>query len=252
MGIKNTNIVYTPINALSFKITGYTESLEVIIKDDKIVALHDATGPLINLGMTVDVSKIKYKVNLIQEETTPKRSYLLSVAKRARACVYILPMLGESKSHFLWDTLLLNVFIGYEDERDVICVLFRFSSSSTFLKLEQALQQFSMFKKKIDVDPYHVMFIFDVPKTHKRNYNKLKQGKYSEMSLKYKERILQFHGVSETSQIGQVLSKSPARRKVLEEYLNVKIEEDSELLTPIDFEEDIFKPEVYKVQKSLI
>jgi hypothetical protein len=86
----------------------------------------------------------------------------------------------------------------------------------------------------------------------KRNYNKLKQGKYSEMSLKYKERILQFHGVSETSQIGQVLSKSPARRKVLEEYLNVKIDEDSELLTPIDFEEDIFKPEVYKVQKSLI
>jgi len=251
MGIRVKELVYDIIDALSFRISGGTKLLEEHKADNKITALEGEDGLYLNTGLTIKVQKFKYIVNHIEAKTNNNvLSYILSTDKRNKVSLYILPMLGEKKSMFFWDTLLMNAFIGYDEERDVICTLFRFSGDPLFLKFEQAVQQFSYYKGKVDVDSYHVMFVFDVPPQHKRSWNKLKKGQYSELSIKYKERILNFHGLTRNSSVGQVLYKSPKRRKFLEKLLNSAIEEDSELLTAIDFEKDIFKPKIYEFNKN--
>jgi len=251
MGIKVKELVYSIIDALSFRISGGTKLLEEHKADNKITALEGENGLYINTGLTLKVQKFKYIINHIEAKVNNNiLTYVLSTDKRNKVSIYILPMLAEKKSMFFWDTLLMNAFVGYDNVRDVICVLFRFSGDPLFLKFEQAVASFSYYKGKVDVDPYHVMFVFDVPKQHKRSWNKLKQGKYSELSMKYKERILNYHGLTKYSAVGQVLYKSPKRRRFLENMLNASIDENSELLTAIDFENDIFKPEVYEFNKS--
>jgi len=251
MGIEIKTLVYTIIDALSFRISGGTKKLIEHKADSKITALEGDEGLYLQTGLTVRVKKSKYLVNNIEaRENNNILTYVLSTDKRNKISTYILPMLGEKKAMFFWDTLFMNAFIGYKDERNVICLLFRFSGDPLFLKFEKAVKQFSYYKEMIDFDTYHVLFVFNVPKEHMRNWNKLKKGKYSELSIKYKDRILSFHGMPRNSSIGQVLYKSSKRREFLETYLNADIEQDSELLTAIDFEKDIFDPSVYEFNKN--
>tara|TARA_R100000742_G_C4242598_1_gene62037 strand:- start:8 stop:772 length:765 start_codon:yes stop_codon:yes gene_type:complete len=251
MGIKVKELVYSIIDALSFRISGGTKTLTPHKVDKEITALEGEDGLHLNTGMTLKVQKFKYIINKIEARRNNNvLSYVCSTDKRNKISFYILPMLAERRNMFFWDTLLMNAFVGYADVRDVICVLFRFSGDPLFLKFEQAVTQFSNYKGKVDVDSYHVMFVFDVPSQHKRSWNKLKLGKYSELSRKYKERILDFHGMTKHSSIGQVLYKSAKRRKYLEDLLNAPIDENSELLTAIDFDNDVFDPKVYEFNKS--
>ena len=75
----------------------------------------------------------------------------------------------------------MNAFTGVEDKKDCIVLLYKFSMDPLFLKFEKALKKFRSFSERVDVDPYHVLFIFNIPKEHIKNYKKLKKGKYSEM-----------------------------------------------------------------------
>jgi len=253
MGIRIKSLVYTIIDALSFRISGGTKNLEEHHMDGKIEALEGDDGLYLHTGLTIKIKNFKYIINNIESrENNNILTYVLSTAKRNKISTYILPMIAEKKSMLFWDSLLMNSFIGYDDERDVICVLFRFSGDPLFLKFEKAVKQFSYYKDKVDVDSYHVMFVFDVPAEHKRSWNKLKKGKYSELSIKYKDRILDFHSMPRNSAIGQVLYKSPKRRQFLEDYLGADIEQNSELLTAIDFENDIFEPKIYEFNKSTL
>ena len=67
MAVKCTELLYTPVDALSFRITGGTQLLTTQRKNNIITSLDSDNGPLFSLGMTVEIKKRKYKVNIIEE-----------------------------------------------------------------------------------------------------------------------------------------------------------------------------------------
>ena len=253
MAIKCKELTYTPANALTVRISGGTSSIIPHKVGDKIVSLEGPEKINIFVGFTTEVNKFKYKINIITKVVKDDILYYdLSTAKRTKSSTFILPMLGGERRLFFWNKLFMNAFVGIEDKKDCIVLLYKFSMDSLFLKFEKALQKFRSFSEKIDIDPYHVIFIFDIPEEHRKNYNKLKKGKYSEMEDEYKFHILEFHGFDMSNQVAHVLWKSEKRREAMETKLDAEIDTNSELLTPIDFNKEIYDLETYEIKKQLI
>ena len=90
-----------------------------------------------------------------------------------------------------------------------------------------------------------------MPKNHKRNYKLFKNGKYSKFSKTYKIDILDFHDLEMSSEIGQILFQDDKRKKVMEEKLGVILEDNSELLSIINKDEEIFNIEKYELNKLI-
>jgi|TARA_Y100000310_G_scaffold345652_1_gene467749 hypothetical protein len=250
MAVKCDQLTYTPINALTFRISGGTKVLVPHKLENRIYSLEGPDGLNLSVGLTIPIKGVRYKINLIEEkEIKGVITYELSVAKRTKSSIYILPMLGGNRNLFLWNKLLVNVFIATEENNKCIALLYRFSADPLFLKFEKALCKFKNFISKIDVDSYHVLFIFDVPKNHKNNYEVFINGKYSELQKLYKLNILEFHDQDISSQMGQILFKSEKRKQLLERLLDVNLPKNSELYSIINIEEETFNPEVYNCKK---
>ena len=252
MAVKCENLIYTPIDALSFRISGDTHALIPNIKNDIIQSLETSDGIMFPLGVTVEIKKKKYNVNIIEEVIIKKKKYyIISTAKRTKSSIFILPMLGGNRHLYFWNRLLLNCFIATEDNKECIALLYKWSSSPLFLKFEKALSKFRSFKKRYDPTPNCVMFIFDIPKPQKRNYKKFLRGQYSKLSSNYKIHLLEFHDKDMNDTLGQVLFKTEKRRQSLEAKLDVSLPEDSELLSIINVEDETYNPEIYKFKKLI-
>ena len=251
MAVKCKELVYTPLNALTFRITGGTKSLIPHEIDGVIYSLEGPDGIIISVNNTTEIKKIKYKVNFIEQIIVNKTIYYdICMAKRTKSSIFILPMLGGNKNLFFWDRLFVNAFIETPEEKDCIALLYRWSSDPLFIKFEKALSKFKDFRKKYDPIPYYVLFVFNIPKNHKRNYKLFKNGKYSKLSKAYKISILDFHDLEISSEVGQILFQDPKRKKILEEKLDVILEDNSELLSIIDNDE-IFNIKKYKLNKLI-
>tara|TARA_Y100000361_G_C11152402_1_gene341961 strand:- start:963 stop:1727 length:765 start_codon:yes stop_codon:yes gene_type:complete len=254
MGVKcdNLNLVYTPIDALSFKVSGDVKLLKPVEEDGVITALEGPNGLCISLGLTLDIKRIKYKVNIIKKVNHKTGMYyLISIAKRTKSSMFVLPMLGGNRHLYFWNSLFLNAFIATEEDTDCIALLYRWSSDTLFLKFEKALSKFRTFKRRYDPTRNCVMFVFNVPKSQRRNYNKFINGKYSKLSSTYKMHLLQFHNKDVDDTIGQVLFKTESRKKSLEAKLDAFLPEDSELLSILDIEDETYNPEIYKFKKLI-
>jgi len=252
MGVKCDNLLYTPIDALSFRVSGDTSMLTANIKDGVIQSLQCPDGERLPLGLTVEVKRKKYKINNIKEiMTRTGKQYVVSIAKRTKASMFVMPMLGGNRHLYFWNSLFLNCFIATEEDKDCIALLYRFSGDSLFLKFEKALSKFKTFRRRYDPTLDCVMFVFDVPKSQKRNYNKFVKGQYSRLSAAYKMHLLQFHDKDIDDTIGQVLFKTEKRKISLENKLNALLPEDSELLSIIDIKDETYNPEIYKFKKLI-
>lgn len=251
MAVKCKELVYTPLNAITFRITGGTKSLTPHKIDKKICSLEGPDGILFSVGTTTEIKKIKYKVNFIEKIIVGKTIYYdVHMAKRTKSSIFVMPMLGGNKNLFFWDRLFVNAFIETSEEKNCISLLYRWSSDPLFIKFEKALSKFKDFRKKYDPDPYYVLFVFDIPKNNKRNYKLFKEGKYSKLSKLYKLSILDFHDLEMDSEVAQILFQSPKRKKVMEDKLGVTLEDNSELLSIIN-EDEIFDLTKYKLNKLI-
>lgn len=252
MGVKCDNLVYTPINALSFRVSGDTCALKPNKKDGIITSLEGVDGEMFPLGITVELKRRKYKINLIEEvKIKRKKHYTISIAKRTKSSIFLLPMLGGNRRLYFWNKLFLNCFIATEEDKDCIALLYRWSSAPIFLKFEKALSKFKSFRRRYDPTPNCVMFVFDIPKPQKRNYKKFLRGQYSKLSSNYKIHLLEFHDKDMNDTLGQVLFKTEKRRQSLEAKLDVSLPEDSELLSIINVEDETYNPEIYKFKKLI-
>ena len=77
MAVKCDNLIYTPIDALSFRISGDTHALTPNIKNKVIQSLEGSNGSIFTLGTTVEIKKSKYKVNIIEEFASKKGIYYI-------------------------------------------------------------------------------------------------------------------------------------------------------------------------------
>lgn len=252
MAVKCEELIYTLVDALSFKISGGTHTLTSNKENNIIQSLEGPNGELFTLGLTVEVKKRKYKINIIEKRTSNKDLYyILSIAKRTKSSTFLLPMLGGHKDLYFWNVLLLNCFIATTEDKDCIALLYRWSSDPLYLKFEKALTKFRSFKRRYDPSPDCVMFIFNVPKKSLRNYIKFINGKYSKMSKQYKFNVLEFHDKDLYDNIGQVLFKTEKRRLMLEKKLGEDLPEDSELLSIIDINKETYNYEAYNFKKII-
>jgi|TARA_R110001592_G_scaffold184971_2_gene428890 hypothetical protein len=251
-------LVYTPVNALTFKITGNTLCLKPVYNDKKhIIALKGPEDILIDLGLTVLVRKLKYKVNIIERipneilSISNKVEYHISMAKRTKASTFLMPMLPGTKKLYFWNKLFINCFIGTDEDNRCIALLFRWSSDLRFIKFEKLLSTFKMFRRRYDPNPHLVMFIFDIPKGYAKDYRAFTTGKYSKMSREYKIDILDFHDADIQDEIGQIIFKSSKRKDLLEEKLGAVLPEGSELLSILDIKTETYNPKIYELKKLL-
>ena len=164
MAVKCKELVYTPLNAITFRITGGTKSLISHELNGAIYALEGPDGILLSVDNTTEIKKIKYKVNFIERIIVGKTIYYdVHMAKRTKSSIFIMPMLGGNKKLFFWDRLFVNAFMETPEEKDCIALLYRSSSDPLFIKFEKALSKFRNFRKKYDPNPYYVLFVFDIP-----------------------------------------------------------------------------------------
>jgi len=246
MVVKCKQLTYTPINALAFKITGGTKSIMPHVIDNSIKSLESEDGIIQSLGIIAEIKRIKYKINLIEEKWHNNvLTYEVACAKRNKSSIFLLPMLGGDRHLYFWNQLFLNAFIGTEEDKDCIALLYRFSANPLFLKFEKTLTQFKTFIRKDDPTDGFVLFVFSVPPEHKDNYTKFINGKYSKLSKLYKVNLLEFHKYDVNSLIGQVIFKSEERKKELESKLGCELESSSELLSIIDIKNETFNPKIY-------
>jgi hypothetical protein len=252
MAIKCKELVYTPINALSFRVTGGVKTLTAHEVNGQIQSLEGPKGLNISLGLTLEIKNIKYKVNIIEKAFAGKTTYYkVSMAKRSKSSTFVMPMLSGNKSLYFWDRLFVNCFIATEEDKNCIALLYRWSSDPLYIKFQKALVKFSIFKRKYCPTSGYEMFIFDVPKKHIRNYKKFLKGQYSKLSSAYKNSLLEFHDAKIRDEIGQILYKDPKRHRALEAKLDIELPEDSELLSILDIEIETYNPEIYELKKLI-
>ena len=252
MGVKCKDLTYTIVDALTIRIGGGTKSLTAHRINGAIYSLESEEdgGICLSLDLTIEIKKQKYKINIIEEKYIGNiLVYEVSIAKRTKSFTYLLPMLGPGKEFFIMDKLV-NVFIATENNKDCIALLYRFSGDPLFLQLEKAYKQFSYFREIEDTDPYHVLFVFNVPDKYRKVYNQFIKGKYSQFNKLYKLHILEFFNYSKDSQTCQILFRSTKRREFLEKLLDVTLPEKAELLSIID-ERETYNADIYKPKKLL-
>ena len=251
MAVTCDKLIYTPTDALSFSITGGTKTITPLIDNGKIVSL-EGPNSSIELGLTLEIQKQRYKVNIIEQKVINGRTmYLLSTAKKTKSSTFLFPMLGGKRSNFFWDRLFMNCFIATEQDSYCIALLYRWSGDPMFIQFEKTLSEFPNFRKTYDPDTQTVMFVFDIPAKHEDDYRTFLKGGYSKLTTSYKQEILNFHGLTRHSEIGQILYKSEKRRERLNFKLGVKLHNNAELLSIINFEDETFNPETYKCHKNL-
>lgn len=246
MAVKCDQLIYNPVNALTFRITGGTKIIIPHKIDGSIKSLEVSNKIIFEIGKVIKIKNFKYKIKYITKKYRRGILYYdLSMDKRTKSSTFIMPMLGGGRRLFFWSKLFLNCFIKVEKGKYCIALLYRQSNDPLFKKFKKALSAFRDFDKIYDPTNNTTMFIFNIPKDFRKDFKYFMNGKYSKLSSQYKIDILRFHDQSIDDEIGQVLYKDPKRKEKMENKLDVIFEDDTELLSIINIENETFKIENY-------
>ena len=246
MKVKCTKNILSPINALSFKMTGGTRSIKEHTQEDEIIALECSNDEVIALGDVVKVKDRDYKVNIIEKEIHKGIIiYRLSVDKRTKASMFILPLFRGNRNLYFWNRLFLNCFISTEKRDKCIALLYRWSSDPLFLDFEQSIKKLKAYKKTYDISSEYILFEFNVIEKYNKIYNQFINGEYSKFTKDYKFKILNFHKLDVNSQIGQILFQDVRRKIKLEDRIGEILESSSELYSKPIKENETFSVKKY-------
>ena len=219
--------------------------------DDFIIEL----GKILYLNSPTVYGKIPFKVNYIELNESTKK-YSLLCTKLTKTSKYLMPLLYqknvfESRTSMLWETNFINCYTGTREEGYMkhLYVVYRFSGDTHYTTFESKLLKHPYFTRRIDVDKYHVMYVFTISQLELYEYHCFISGKYSRFSEEYKHKIIKFcinPAVTPMSTIPDtplwgVLYKTEKRRKQVEDYVDCKLPEDAELESiPYEHEETYF------------
>ena len=246
------NVVNQRVVRLSGDIGQFTPILN---EEQEIIALQGSELSY-NIGQIIKPrARYPFKINHIMKVSSNygvPSAYDLVYAKQNLSSIFAAPLLGGKRDLFLWDKNFINAFIATQDETDIIAMLYRFSGEPLFLKFEAALCSFRTFKYKLDTDPYHVLFVFDVPESSQSSYEHLVNSRYSEMDDLIKLKILEYHGFNMDGQTAKVLFKSASLKEELENKLDCIIPKENELHSALDMGQEVFNPDYYHTPKSII
>lgn len=237
------NLVVELLNAREVRVNPMIDECEK--KNGEDIIEIDYKGLKYKVGDLLDFNKYKFKIRVITKEVD---GYHLHFHVINKSSMFIMPMLASgrmNRTSFKWADNFCNCFIGTQsdaDYGDYIYLLYRFDGAKSFETFEKLIQGHPWFVAQTDPDNYHVLYKFEPDENFKKDYNSLVDGKYSAISEELKKQILFFHATPKGRPIEQILYKDPARRKKLEEdlELNKSIPEDVELYDKFKVEEEIY------------
>lgn len=224
------------------------------------------------LGMVINLNENKeilFKVNHIEKNSSLPNTYSLLNTKLTKSSKYILPLLKmhgdiSNNKSFLWKSNFINCYIGTLEDgiTDRIYLVYRFSGDLEYTQFEKKLESIPTFLDKVDLDLYHVMYIFNIKDKDYYNYSCFKKGNYSLFSEDYKERILNFHfdlvkmdkeSIYNTNLYG-VLYKTAKRKLYLENVTGEKFEDDNLEYESVIDSKELYNPniEIIKPMKKII
>ena len=167
---------------------------------------------------------------------------------------FFLPMVGVER--FYEYRNLKGVFIwaeDYPDFEEFIFVLFKTSDLPEYKESLDRLKSFSNFAFSYTPDKFYDMLVFEPPSEYRKDYFSLKNGKYSEISEKYKRQIIKFHNVSNATDskaiegiksLKGVLYKEEDYRIEYSDILGSEIPRGNELASVIDKSQETYLEEM--------
>lgn len=188
--------------------------------------------------------KDPYPINRL---TIKEGRVLASIAPRTRTSFFLLPLLGGTRKDWLWGTNLLNAFCQDPQVGPCIMLLYRFSGSKEFAEFEKRLRDHPLYLGSKDPTGRSVLHLFRLPSPNRNEHLLFLEGKYSMFPDLVKKRVLFFHNQSIEDELGQILYRSPVRRRELEHRLGVSIPEDAELYSVPDLGQETFDPTIYRL-----
>lgn len=194
-----------------------------------------------------------HKVNIIAPGVFRDKivCYDLMSAALNTSSVFITPLLGFPKEDLFWDTHFVNAFMSTIEHDVCIALLFRFSGDVAFVKFESWIKTQPNFLASYDPDKHHVLYVFSVPEVGKEQYNKIRDGKYSEIDDLWKMLILHFHKFDRNGKTGKILYKDYSLKQELESKFDINLG-DAELHSIPNMKYERFDPKYYAVSAAMI
>ncbi len=163
--------------------------------------------------------------------------------KKTTSFTFVLPMLFDSRGHI---PSVKDCYIrakGKDDKKEHIFLLVDKGESDKDLG---RMRNNPYYEEEEEVDNANLLITFKAPDEYKREYDLFLESKYSEFSESFKQRILRFHGITKTHNVGKVLYRSEDLYKKWEERLNVDISRDLEIGSKIKMKRETFdKSKIY-------
>ena len=142
-----------------------------------------------------------------------------------------------------------NAYLAHETNKtdnDVFYILV--SKKNLYEKVRDILILSDTFESLEDINDGFALYTFRVPEEFKFDFSLIKKGRYSRVSNKYKELLLErtntiFNGVMDKeSKLYKVLYRDPRYRESIEEDLEIHLSPDAELFEVPDLKGvDMFK-----------
>ena len=149
--------------------------------------------------------------------------------QKNKSSFLVLPMLGYNKDFFGWSKNLVNCYIkdlNYPEFDNHIILKYNYPKMlnekdiQDMITQEANLNEVSEFLiHRYEPSVSSSVFIYQVPKQYQDDYDWFRYGKYSKLSPKFKEQILDFHQGSNIKGIIGVLSRNQVMLRNLHKNL---------------------------------
>lgn len=173
--------------------------------------------------------------------------------KKNYSYTYLIPLLA-SRVYLNRDILkgIKNTYMFSNIHMGIMCLVLvcNFNSMNNFSEIEDRMISSSHYIESKDLDNGDTVYVYKFPEDYEGEYNAFMKGKYSEMKLEAKKRILsfwaEFYGNVPSFVTGpllkmkHVLFKDKKYKKRLEDELGVSLTDTIELGEQIEFGKEMY------------
>jgi hypothetical protein len=166
------------------------------------------------------------------------KSIVLFSSLPTKTSTFLLPLLNKTKKALRFESYFVNAFLDNTFEH--LCLLYRFTGTKLYKDFEETMLLDPLCIKHIEYDPYHVMYVFKIPKTFKPDIENFQEGKYSAFSKLLRKSIWNFYGKEDGAAVLQVVRRDKKLKAKMEELLKVRLSDDSELASKPELDKEIY------------
>lgn len=216
------SFMISPITDFKFELDEFGEITKVSCNDNFLIEKGTDYKIILDKGL-INIKSFTTSYPIYKILKTDG-SIIMNSNKSTVTRTFALAILFDKKTNIGFDQYLINAFSkdvitlkeqNVEDNTKIY-LLYKFFPYESYYQVENYLREHPYLESFYDVDPYSVMFSFNIPSSYKETMSIIMRGKYSSLSETYKEKLLNFHGFSKTGSLGKILYKDAGLRKQME------------------------------------